>query len=194
MSTHRLSALLATLLLAGCATARGVPLPMTAPAAPAAAEFHALGELRSSAGRSAAFDGWRVVGPEINLSRGADGSWDGSAGPRMSSVHLAPGVGTLGGPGLSITIERAADGFMEIGGLRHGERFAVRVSPQRLTGKTRDGHCAFEFTRASPGRYDGTAACGKDIGYVGIELLGAAAQVESPVLPQFALALLSTLP
>jgi hypothetical protein len=194
MNAHRLSALLAPLLLAGCAAPRGIPMPMTSPGAPAAEEFHALGELRSTMGRSAAFDGWRVVGPEINLSRSADGSWHGSAGPRMASVHLAPGLGTLSGPGLFITIERAADGFIEIGGLRHGERFTVRISPQRLTGKTGGGHCAFEYTRTTPGRFDGTAACGKDVGYAGIELLGAAAQVEAPILPQFALALLSTLP
>jgi hypothetical protein len=169
-------------------------MPMTSPAAPAPAEFHAFGELRSTMGRSAAFDGWRVVGPEVNLSRSADGSWHGTAGPMMGPVHLEARDGMLHGPNLVVSIERTADGFIEIGGLRFGGRFSVRISRQRLVGSTRNGHCGFELSRTAPERYDGRVACGKDSGYLGLELLGAATQVEAPVLPQFALALLSTLP
>lgn len=62
------------------------------------AGFVATGELRASYGKSAAFDAWHVRGPNVNLARSEDGSWDGTGfgaiyveglvGPR----HLAVGL------------------------------------------------------------------------------------------------------
>jgi hypothetical protein len=190
----RLVALVTPLLLAACATTQGVPLPMSTPAAPKQAEFRATGEIRSTIGKSAAFDEWHVVGPRINLTRSPDGSWDGTAGPVMSPFHLDVKPGYLDGPNLSLSIQRMADGVVEIGGMFFGGRYFMRVSPQKLQGKTHGGKCSFEFKRVSPAVYAGDIACGMEITRVGIELFGAASRVDDPILPQAALALVAVMP
>jgi len=190
----RLVAVVAPLLLAACATTQGVPLPMSTPAAPKQAEFRPIGEIRSSIGKSAAFDEWRVVGPRINLTRNPDGSWEGTAGPAMSPFHLDVKPGYLDGPNLNLSIQRMADGVVEIGGLFFGSRYFVRVSPQKLQGNTYGGKCSFEFKRVSPTVYSGDIACGMQITRVGIELFGVASRVGDPILPQAAMALVAVLP
>jgi hypothetical protein len=190
----RLAALVAPLLLAACATTQGVPLPMSTPAAPKQDEFRATGEFRSTIGKSAAFDEWRVVGPRVNLTRNPDGTWDGTAGPAMTAFHLDVKPGYLDGPNLSLSIQKMADGVVEIGGLFFGDRYFVRVSPQKLQGKTHGGKCSFEFKRVSPAVYAGDIACGMEITRVGIELFGVASRVDDPVLPQAALALMAAMP
>jgi hypothetical protein len=192
--TARLLALLPPLLLAACATSQGLPLPMSTPSGPKAIEFVATGEFRSSIGESAAFDEWRVVGPLVNLARKADGSWDGTAGPKQSGVHFDVKPGALMGPTLSLGIQKTADGYIEVGGLYFGERVAIRISPRKLTGATHDGRCSFEFDRVSPTQFGGDVACGTNVTRTYIELLGVAARVEDPVLPQAALALLAVMP
>jgi len=192
--TARLLPLLTPLLLAACATSQGLPLPMSTPSGPKAIEFVATGEFRSSIGESAAFDEWRVVGPHLNLARQADGSWDGTAGPSQAGVHFDVKPGALTGPMISLGIRRTADGFVEVGGLYLGERVAIRFSPRKLMGATHDGRCSFEFDRVSPTQFGGDVACGTDVTRTYIELLGVAARVEDPVLPQAALALLAVMP
>ena len=190
----RLAVLAAPLLLAACATTQGVPLPMSTPVAPKPDGFRATGEFRSTIGKSAAFDEWRVVGPRINLARNPDGTWDGTAGPAMSPFHLEAKPGDLDGPNLNLSVQRAADGVVEIGGLFFGDRYFVRVSPQKLQGKTHGGKCSFEFKRVSPTVFAGDVACGMEITRVGIELFGVAGRVDDPVLPQAALALMAVMP
>jgi len=192
--TVRLAALLAPLLLSACAVTHGLPLPMSTPTEPQAAEFRATGEIRSSIGKSAAFDGWRLVGPLVNLTRKADGSWEGTAGPRMSAFRLEVEPGYLRGPSVSVSIERMADGFVEVGGLFFEDRYWVRISPEKLQGNTHSGRCSFEFKRAGPGLFTGDVACGMSVNPASIEFLGAAARVEDPILPQVALALLAVMP
>jgi hypothetical protein len=195
MTRHsRLLVVLVPSLLCACATTQGLPLPMSVPTEPKAAEFRASGEILSSIGKSAAFDQWRVVGPRVNLTRNADGSWDGTAGPRMSGFHLDARPGELHGPNLSLSIQKMADGFVEVGGLFFEERYWIRISPAKLIGNTRGGQCSFEFKRASPSLFVGDVACGMQITRVSIELRGDAARVEDPVLPQVALALVAVMP
>jgi hypothetical protein len=193
--THaaRLAAALSPLLLAACVT-QGIPLPMSSPTGPRAPEFVATGEFRASIGKSAAWDEWRVVGPRVNLTRNADGTWDGTAGPMMSGFHLEVEPGRLSGPNLSLSIQRMADGFVEVGGLFFGDRYWIRISPQKLQGNTHGGRCSFEFKRVSPALFVGDIACGMEINRVSIEVLGAAARVEEPILPQAAIALVAVMP
>jgi hypothetical protein len=190
----RRTAFTALLFLAACASVSGSPLPMSTPTEPRADQFQATGELRTSLGRSAAFDGWRVVGPQINLVRNADGSWDGTAGPAMTAFHLETGPGVVHGARLAITISRGSDGAFEVGGLFFDERYRFRLSPETLTGNARGGRCGFELKRASPGLYMGDVACGLDLSQMSVEFRGGAARVEEPMLPQLALALLSVMP
>ena len=192
--TTRLAALVAPLLLSACAVTHGLPLPMTTPAEPQAAEFKASGEIRSSIGKSAAFDGWRLVGPLVNLTRNADGSWEGTAGPRMTAFRLEVEPGRLRGPNVSLSVERMADGFVEVGGLFFEDRYWVRISPQLLKGNTHSGRCSFEFKRTGPGLFSGDIACGMSVSQAFIEFRGAAARVDDPVLPQMALALMAVMP
>jgi hypothetical protein len=189
----RLAAALSPLLLAACVT-QGLPLPMSSPIGPKAPVFVATGEFRASIGKSAAWDEWRVVGPRVNLTRNPDGTWDGTAGPLMSPFHLDVEPGRLSGPNLSLSIQKMPDGFVEVGGLFFGDRYWIRISPQKLQGNTHGGACSFEFKRVSPALFTGDMACGMEISRVSIEVLGAAAGVEAPILPQAAIALVAVMP
>jgi hypothetical protein len=179
---------------AGCATVRGAPLPMTVPATPKAGGFVATGELRTSYGKSAAFDAWHIRGPGVNLTRAEDGSWDGTGGPDMQGLHLEVKTGEVRGAGVSLGIEKMADGSVEVGGLFYEDRYLIRVSPKRITGSSHGGKCAFDLKRTSPDRFDGDLACGMEITRVGLELFGDAARAEAPVLPQAAIALVAVMP
>jgi len=167
---------------------------MSAPSGPKQDDFKATGEFRSSIGKSAAFDEWRIVGPRVNLTRSADGSWEGTAGPMMGAFHLNVKPGQLDGPNVSLSIQRMPDGFVEIGGLFFGDRYWLRVSPQMLKGNTHSGRCSFEFKRVAPTLFTGDIACGMEITRVSIEVLGVAGRAEDPVLPQAALALVAVMP
>jgi len=190
----RLAALAAPLILSACTTVHGIPLPMSEPAGPRGPEFLAAGEIRSSIGKSAAWDDWNIRGPRVNLTRSADGSWDGTAGPAMTGFHLDVKPGMLTGPGVSLSVEKMADGFTEVGGLFFQDRYWIRISPTTLTGKTHGGRCGFELKRVSPALFSGDVACGMQIDRVTIEFLGTAARVDAPVLPQFAVALIAVMP
>jgi hypothetical protein len=182
------------LLMTACATMNGTPLPMTTPTEPRSPEFQATGELRSSVGNSAAFDGWRVVGPQINLTRNADGSWNGTAGPAMTAFHLHTRLGEVHGTKVAITVSKGSDGSFVVGGLFFDERYTIRLSTKTLTGSVRGGRCAFELKRVSPELYAGDVACGREVSQMSVEFRGGAARVEDPILPQLALALLAVLP
>ena len=178
----------------GCATVRGTPLEMSVPVVPKAADFVATGELRASYGKSAAFDAWHVRGPNVNLARSEDGSWDGTGGPDMQGLKLEVQPGEVRGAGVSLGIQKLADGSVEVGGLFFLDRYLVRISSQRITGSTRGGSCSFDLKRVSPGRFDGDLACGTEVTRIGLELLGDADRVEAPVLPQAAIALVAVMP
>jgi hypothetical protein len=184
----------APLLLSACATVHGTPLEMTVPTTPRTTAFASTGELRASYGKSAAFDAWHVRGPNVNLTRAEDGSWDGTGGPEMTGLHLEVKPGSVRGAGVSLSIEKMADAFVEVGGLFYQDRYFIRVSSQRITGSTRGGRCSFDLKRVSPNRFDGDMACGMEITRIGLELFGDAARGEDPVLPQLAIALVAVMP
>jgi hypothetical protein len=188
------AAVAAPLLLSACATVRGTPLEMTIPSTPRAAEFVATGELRTSYGKSAAFDAWHIRGPRVNLTRAADGSWDGTGGPDMQGLHLEVKPGEVRGAGVSLGIEKMADGFVEVGGLFFLDRYSIRISSQRITGSTHGGRCSFDLKRLDPTRFGGELACGMEITRIDLELLGEAARGQDPILPQVALALVAVMP
>jgi hypothetical protein len=184
----------APLLLSACATVHGTPLEMTVPTTPRTTAFASTGELRASYGKSAAFDAWHVRGPNVNLTRAEDGSWDGTGGPEMTGLHLEVKPGAVRGAGVSLSIEKMADGFVEVGGLFFMDRYSIRVSSQRITGSTRGGRCSFDLKRLDPTRFGGELACGMEITRIGLELFGDAARGADPILPQAALALLAVMP
>jgi hypothetical protein len=177
-----------------CATVHGTPLEMTVPTTPRNSAFASTGELRASYGKSAAFDAWHVRGPNVNLTRTEDGSWDGTGGPEMTGLHLEVKPGSVRGAGVSLSIEKMADAFVEVGGLFYQDRYFIRVSSQRITGSTRGGRCSFDLKRVSPNRFDGDMACGMEITRIGLELFGDVARGEDPVLPQLAIALVAVMP
>jgi hypothetical protein len=180
--------------LSGCATVHGTPMEMTVPATPRTTAFASTGELRTTYGKSAAFDAWHVRGPNVNLTRASDGSWDGTGGPEMMGLHLDVKPGEVRGAGVSLSIEKMADGFVEVGGLFYQDRYWIRVSAQRITGSTHGGKCSFDLKRASPTLFTGEMACGMEITRIGLELFGDASRVEAPVLPQAAIALVAVMP
>jgi hypothetical protein len=167
---------------------------MSVPTAPKPAGFVATGEIRSSIGKSAAFDAWHIRGPNVNLTRAESGSWDGTGGPEMTGLHLEVKPGLLVGPGVSLSVEKMADGFVEVGGLFYQDRYSIRLSSQRLTGSTHGGRCSFDLKRITPTLYGGDMACGMEISRVSIEFLGDAGRAEEPVLPQVAIALVAVMP
>ncbi len=182
----RLPALLAALAaaaLASCATAGGHPIEMSpAPAGPDTGEFTPQGEVLLSAGpggafATAAFDDRRVRGPNVNVSRNADGTWSGTLAGE--DVLLAAGPGRLSGSNVTISIERVGDAI-QIGGLYWGIRFRVELSPKRVSGTF--GPRSLDMHASGPGRWVGVGM---------LRLTGAASDLAHPVMPQLALAILA---
>ena len=177
------------LALAACATTPpSLPIPMSAlPPGPPPAELRALGEVlwadigQARPGRRAAFDGWRVVGPPVDLVRQADGRWVGTF--RGVGVAVAPGPGRISGPGVDVSIVRQKDGSVLASGTWLGAPLSIELSPDRIRGGA--GGNAFDLTWMGPGMYNSYAGL--------LQLKGAASQVADPLLPQLVLALVAVL-
>ncbi|HET6922358.1 MAG TPA: hypothetical protein VFI16_04340 [Anaeromyxobacteraceae bacterium] len=189
---------LVALALAACAGApavRAVPVPM-----PTSAEgdgevvFLPLG----SVGNGAAFDAHRVVGPTVNMAATPEGVWGGDL--RGRNVVLEVGEGRLAGAALELTVEREGDA-LRLAGLLGNRRVNFRVSPRQIQGTLDGGACSFDLSLESPGRYQGFLACPAPRGErlpavssASLRLVGDAARLDQPMLPQLALALLAVLP
>ena len=190
----RRPALIAAALLAACATPKVTPLPMPSAEGSGEISFVPTG----SAGTSAAFDQTRVFGPMVNMEASAEGVWGGDL--RGQSVVLDVSEGRLRGAGLEMAVEREGDA-LRLGGLVRSRRVSLRLSPKFLTGTVDGGACSFDMRLASPGVYRGSVSCSprrsqrlSSVPTATLRLAGDAARVESPVLPQFVLALLAVLP
>ena len=85
MFAPRLALALGMLALGACAT--------TSSGAPAAAEaeFVKTGEIFYTRGGSAAFSADRVVGPNINFSKRADGTWAGVLKDQLYNLKVSEG-------------------------------------------------------------------------------------------------------
>ncbi len=178
--TPRILAPLAGLALA-CAGASHPPYPLTpVPGEPPREPFVATGEVLTR-DRSAAFDDWRVVGPNVNLTRRPDGSWAGSLAGE--NVDVRPQDGALVGSGAQLYFVRWGDDLMVRGTL--GVRsIAVRVALG--PGLPTRGGIVGAWAQTSG---DCTEKASKEI--AGIEFRGVAANLAHPVMPQLGLALVA---
>jgi hypothetical protein len=179
----------AALLVAACAAPRPPPpIPMSAlPPGPPPAEFQAAGEVlwadigQALPTRRAAFDGWRVVGPPVELVRQPDGRWTGTL--RGREVAVLPAAGKLTGQGIDLSVVRQPDGGVLVSGAWMEATVRIEITPDRIRGGA--GARSFDLTWLGPGMYNSYAGL--------LQLKGAAGQVVDPVLPQLVLALLAVL-
>lgn len=168
---------------AGGAGAGRAPVAVTPPpAGPAPAELQALGEVQVSgmgvASSSAAFDGWRVSGPRVNVARVDQGTWGGHIGDRDLRVQVRPG--RISGAGVSIAVERSGE-VLEIGGMLGEARLRFEITARHLRGTV--GRRTFEMAATAPGHYVGNGRV--------LHLSGAAANLANPAMPQLPLALIA---
>ncbi len=181
--------------LAACAGAPAVPVPMpTSTEGGGEVIFVPLG----SVGTSAAFDVRRVMGPTVNMAATPEGVWGGDL--RGRNLVLEIGEGWLVGAAFRLTVQREGDA-LRLAGLIGTRRVNLTASPRRVQGTLDGGHCSFDLSLESPGRYQGFLACpaprGERLPLVtsaSLRLLGDAARLDQPMLPQLALALLAVLP
>lgn len=168
-------------------------------AAPAALAFEPTGAVSFQApGASAGanFDGERVVGPNVNVSREEEGvGWAGD----LSGANMALEVSAtrLRGASVSLAVERKP-GELKVEGMFFGQRVRLELSGKAFTG--RYGACSFDLMASpkTPGLYRGDVGCMKGgaspaTAKAGLRLAGDAAGAEPP-LPQTVLALLAVLP
>jgi hypothetical protein len=125
-------------------------------------------------GRSATFSADRIVGPEVDLIRRADGSWGGRMHGHTVDVDEYPG--RIAGTNLKLSVQQSTQGLI-LAGLWLEEMVRFEITPQKLTIRT--PKYALTLQATGPGTY------GQD-GLV--RLTGGAAQL-APRMPQFALAL-----
>ena len=168
------------------------------PAAAQAPPFEPTGEVRflgyGSTGTSASFDGERLVGATVNLTRREDGTWAGDLAGQNMDLEVSDR--RVSGPNVSLLLSQK-DGFTSVEGLFFNQRFRVTLDAKRLRG--RFGECSFDLVRKRDGSFRGNFGCLRpgasfpSSAKATLSLIGAAAEA-SPPLPQFALALVAILP
>lgn len=172
-----------TALSLACATASPeYRLELTpVPDAPPGEGFRATGEVLTH-DSSAAFDDWRVVGPQVNLTRRPDGTWAGDIA--QASVILVPSDGRLSGADADLHFLRRGNELM-VRGRISGRTISILV--QVGDGLPTSGGIACRYARQDLVDCDRQAS---SMG-AGIELRGLAARTRDPVMPQFGLALIA---
>jgi hypothetical protein len=187
-STSALTALLS------CATA-GTPVPMSPAAPEQGGEFRPTGRIAFSGsggtGTSAAFDGQRIVGPRINMTRDPSGAWLGNVDGRNTDLSSAPGK--LMGAAVELFVDRQGD-VINFQGLFFQRQIWIQIYPNRIVGSSDQGRCSFDLSLKSPGVLQGGVGCGTSVSDAVLQLSGEAANLTSPTVPQFVLALLAVLP
>lgn len=166
-------------------------------------------------GTGATFDGDRVVGPTVNMAVTPEGAWGGDLYGRNFVLQVSEG--RLRGAAFELAVQWEGD-ELRLAGIVQGRRVNVGLSPRRLHGTTDGGICSFDLTLAAPGSYQGFVSCPSAPGRPGLptvspqprapfarerlpavtsttfRLMGDAARLDQPALPQLALALLAVLP
>ncbi|WP_248342562.1 hypothetical protein [Anaeromyxobacter paludicola] len=163
-----------------------------------AQEWRPTGEVQfiasGSASGSASFDDARVVGPLVNMTRRADGTWAGDL--KRHDYDLRLEQDHLHGTNFDVWVT-TKDGHTEIRGLVEGKRISVEIDEKSLSG--RYGACSLDMPRKEPGLFQGEVGCvyRKGVlpttGRAGVRLSGSAAAVPPPPA-QLALALAAVLP
>ena len=151
----------------------------------AAGQSQTEGRILVLRGPSVSFYEDRVIGPTINMTRNADGTWSGWIRNRAINLSVTPGQ--VSSPTLTMNIQDLPEGVeisgLWIGGHESGEQIAMRVTPKELSVREPFVHPPVYLDADGEGRY-GTGAYGG-----AVELKGTAA-LPHPPQPQFALALL----
>ncbi len=173
-----------------------IPLALLAVTPIRARAFEPTGEVRLAAGgrgASAAFDATRVVGPAVNLTQTAGGTWSGDLHGR--SVALEVTDRRISAPNVELFVE-SAGAVTTVRGNLFGRHYSLRYGPKKLTGRA--GGCAVDLARTKRGNFAGTTGCTGPrrlpiVTRTFVRLLGQARD-PAPPYPQFALALLAVLP
>src|SRR5260370_31701810 len=106
-------------------------------------------------GPSVSFYEDRVIGPTINMTRNADGTWNGWIRNRAMNLSVTPGQ--VSSPTLTMNIEDLPQG-VEISGLwisghEGGEQIAMRVTPKEVSVRAPFVHTPIYLDADGDGRY-----------------------------------------
>jgi hypothetical protein len=200
MKGHRAGLVLLAATLAACTPTAALMTPPPTVKPPAGQGEGSTGGVAFSAGglgSSVGYGPWRVKGEGIDLAYAGDGVWTGTW--NGAAARFVASQGRLQGPGTELLIEQR-DGALSMRGSWAGRSVDVTVGKAGLRGRLDPGGCTLELAPSGIGVLSGPAGCPGDAGK-GItsatataELLGEAVLVPNVLLPQFAIALLGTLP
>ncbi len=181
----------------GCAGAPE-PLPAPMPTSSAGATGEMIFVPSGSIGAGATFSDRAVTGPAVNMAITTDGVWGGNL--RGHNLLLDLSEGRMAAAALDLRVDREGD-TLRLNGIFGGQRVRVQLSPRRLQGTVDSGACSFDLAWQAPDGYKGFVSCppprGQSLPAVtsaSFRLMGDAARLDQPVLPQMALALLAVLP
>ena len=136
-------------------------------------------------------------GEGFDLAYAGDGVWTGTW--NGAAARFVGSQGRLQGPGTELLIEQR-DGALSMRGTWAGRSVDVTVGKAGLRGRLDPGGCTLELAPSGIGVLSGPVGCpglgGKGVASAAAtaELLGEAVLVPNVLLPQFAIALLGTLP
>jgi hypothetical protein len=197
MTLSRFLAIAASSAVLACATPSGAPVTVTTPA-PGEVKpsgFKADGEIffdAQGSGTSVAFNDFRMVGPQVNMTLDAKGNWGGNIGDRNMIVTVKPG--RITGDGVDLYVVRKGT-TVSIQGMYFQRQVWFTLKPKEIQGTTDGGSCSFDLTPAqAPGFFTGGVGCGGSIRMGTLQLTGTAANLEQPPMPQLVFALIAVLP
>jgi hypothetical protein len=188
---------LAALGLAACAmTPAGTPVPPTAvPAGETRPrDFTPTGSVNlygAGSGQSADFSDFRIVGPRVNMTRNADGTWAGDLDGRNMILTVTPG--RIDGYGVNLYVFRKGT-TVSVQGMFGQRQVWFTLKPDEIQGTTDGSRCSFDLTRSAPGLFQGGVGCVGQVTTVTLKLSGTATDVANPVVPQLVLSLLTVFP
>jgi hypothetical protein len=191
---------LIALSLGACAPTAALMTPPPTVNPPAGRSDEATGGVAFSAGgvgSSISYGPWQVKGPAIALAYAGDGAWTGTW--NGAAVRLVASQGRLQGPGTDLLIEQK-DGGLSMRGYWAGRSVDVTLGKNGLRGRLDPGGCSLELAPVEVGTLTGPVGCPEGAGRGAtsatgtLRLQGEAVLVPDVLLPQFVLALLSSLP
>jgi hypothetical protein len=200
VSRRRAAVALLTVALSGCTPTAALMTPPPSLRPPPGQGDETTGGAAFSAGglgSSVAYGPWQVKGEGIDLAYAGDGAWTGTW--NGASARFTGTQGLLQGPGTAVQIEQR-DGALALRGTWAGRPIDLTVSRKGLRGTTAQGGCSLELAPTGIGVLSGLLGCPGGDGRPAtsatgtLRLLGEAALVPDVLLPQFVLALLTTLP
>lgn len=200
MTTNRACLVLLAASLAACTPTAALMTPPPTVKPPAGRADETTGGVAFSAGglgSSVTYGPWRVRGEGIDLAYAGEEAWTGTW--NGAAARFTASQGRLQGTGTELRIEQR-DGTLSIRGTWAGRTVDVTVGRGRLKGRMDPGGCGLDLGPAGTGVLSGPVGCAGSNGKGAtsatgtLRLQGEAVLVPDVLLPQFVLALLSTLP